>query len=152
MYERGERDRPADKPRQVLDHATEQLLSTLAAERPPGWVAAGCSILSASSDNRKRLARDISAARNRAKQRDLIQRGTLGFGEGPEPMLICWIAAPDSQLPVLSTILREYVGERVEEQGMQRVVGLATTVSSTRPYDALLVLERSAWAPPTSQE
>jgi Holliday junction resolvase-like predicted endonuclease len=152
MYERGERDRPADKPRQVLDHATEQLLSTLAAERPPGWVAAGCSILSASSDSRKRLARDISAARNRAKQRDLIQRGTLAFGEGPEPMLICWIAAPDSQLPVLSTILREYVGERVEEQGMQRVVGLATTVSSTRPYDALLVLERSAWAPPTSQE
>jgi hypothetical protein len=148
LYEHGDREQPAPKPRQALDEASRRLIEVLAAERPPGWVAAGCSLLSASSKSRKALAGELAAARIRARERDNIQRGTQGFGEGPEPMLICWIVAPDTEAPVLSEILETYVAERVEEFGLQRVLGLGLTVSSERPYDALLVLERSSWSNP----
>lgn len=147
LYERGLRSTPAPKPRQRLDRTTEAILATLVQERPPGWVGAGCTLLTASGQSLKKLGRDLRGARRRAQQRKLIQRGTYGYESGPDSMLICWIVAPDSEAPHLGEILNKYVRERVDEFGLQRVLGLGLTVSSDRPYDALLTLEHAVWEP-----
>lgn len=147
LHQRGLRSVPAPKPQQQLDNATRRLLTTLVHERPPGWVGAGCTLLGASGQSLENLGRDLSDARHRAQQRNLIQRGTYGYEPGPDSMLICWIMAPDSQAPHLAEILENYVAERVEEFGLQRVLGIGLTVSSRRAYDALLTLEHSIWEP-----
>jgi hypothetical protein len=44
--------------------------------------------------------------------------------------------------------LRDLVDERLGELGVQPVVGFGLTVSSQRPFDALLVIEPARWGSP----
>jgi hypothetical protein len=99
LFEHGERERPAPKPRQRLDDTTRRVLATLAGERPPGWVPAGCMLLSAGTDSRKEIWRDLAAARRRARRKQLVQRHTYGYLDEPEPMLICSVVVPDGDGP-----------------------------------------------------
>jgi len=148
LYERGLRKERAPKPTLQLERATQRFLKTLTTERPPGWVAAGCAILNASGESGEGILRQLRDARRRARQRDNIQRGMYCYDDGPEPMLICWVAVSDHGAHQLSGILREYVSERLEEHGVRRVLGIGLTASSRRAYDALLVLEQSRWTLP----
>lgn len=143
LWAHGERETSAPKPSMNLDKRTRDFLDLLCEERPNGWVAAGCSLLEPHGEARVRLWKEAERLRRRAERRNLIQRGTLGFGTGPTPMLICFIAVPDSQSRFLLPALEKLVDERLEEHGEQRVLGFGLTAGSTRPYDALLVVERS---------
>lgn len=152
LFDHGDRSTPAKKPRQRLDQHTKRLFDTLATERPPGWIAAGCSFLDISGDSRKRVLRDMRAARRKALQRGMVQRGTRGSEDVPGGLLLCWVVVPDEGANVLRAHLEEYVAERFEAHGIQRVLGLGITTSTARPYDALLVAEQSLWNPPRSTE
>lgn len=150
LFQRGLRDTPAEKPRQQIDQGSERILRCLADERPPGWVAAACTILEASGESQEELGRSLKKARRRARKRGLVQRGTYGYSSGEEPMLICFVVVPDDRVSTLAQALEDYVSERLEEAGLQRVLGLGIAASTERPYDALLVLERSVWNAPRS--
>jgi hypothetical protein len=143
LYEQGIRKRPAAKPRQRLDDKTRRFLTALTTERPPGWVAAGCSLLDVSDESRRDLHAKMRAARRAARSRGKVQRGTKGFVEVPGDLLICWVVVPDSGADLLSEHLARYVEERLTEWGLQRVLGVGITVSSQRPYDSLMVLEQT---------
>jgi hypothetical protein len=142
LYEQGLRTRPAPKPRQRLDDKSRRVLTLLTKERPPGWVAASCSLLDVSDESRRHLHADMRAARHAARSGGKVQRSTKGFEQVPGDLLISWVVVPDDGAHVLSEHLAEYVNERLEEWGLQRVLGLGLTASSRRPYDALIVLER----------
>jgi hypothetical protein len=148
LFEHGERKRPAPKPRQRLDHTTRHVLTTLAHERPPGWVPAGCILLSAGTESRKGIWRNLAAARHRARQKKLVQRHTYGFTDEPDPMLICSVVVPDGDGPHILTALRTYVQEQFEEHGIHRVLGLGVEASSKRPYEALVIVENATWTLP----
>jgi hypothetical protein len=100
-----------------------------------------------SADSRERVHREMRDGRKRSLQRGKVQRGTLGFHGVPGGLLLTWVIVPDDGATVLRSHLEEYVAERLQEHGLQRVLGLGITASTTRPYDALLVCERSLWAP-----
>jgi hypothetical protein len=148
LYEQGTRKRHAPKPRQRLDDKSRRFLTALTTERPPGWVAAGCSLLDVSDESRREVHAAIRAARRAARSRGKVQRGTQGFVEVPGDLLISWVVVPDDGADVLSEHLAEYVEDRLAEWGLQRVLGIGLTASSQRPYDALFVLDR----PPTSNQ
>lgn len=150
LYEQGLRQVPAPKPTMGLDRSTRAFLDLLCSERPPGWVAAGCALLDVSDAARKRLWRDLDKLRPRARSRTRAQRGTYHFENAPGSMLICAVVLPDNEASRASQVLRDLVDARLEEFGDQRVLGLATTVSSSRPYDALLTVERTWWEPPAA--
>lgn len=145
LFQRGLRQTPAEKPSQQLDQGTEEIIQCLEDERPPGWMAAGCTVLEASGKSQKELGRALDKARRRARKRGLVQRGTYGYSSGTEPMLICFVVVPDDHGSTLAHALENYVSERLEEAGLQRVLGLGLVASTERPYDALLVLERGTW-------
>lgn len=142
LYDQGLRTRPAAKPRQRLDDKSRQVLTLLTKERPPGWVAASCSLLDVSDESRRNLHADMRAGRHAACSRGKVQRGTKGFEQVPGDLLISWVVVPDDGANVLSGHLAEYVKGRLREWGLQRVLGLGLAASSRRPYDALIVLER----------
>jgi hypothetical protein len=147
LSERGQRNTPAPKPHQRLDPHTRAVLDCLVSERPPGWVAAGCTLLDMSPDSRKRLHRDMRASRRRAQARGLLQRGVMEFGEGPDSMIGCFVVAPDEASTQLLDALGDWVAQRVEPS-FGRALGLGYTVSSVRPYNALVVIEPSTWKLP----
>ena len=86
---------------------------------------------------------NVQKLRRKARERDKVQRFTFVFDEGPEPMLICSVIVPDSEARFVGEHLSACVTERVEEHGMRRVLGLGHVVSSSRPYDALAVVEKT---------
>lgn len=148
LWDRGIRTTPAPKPRQGLDTNTERLLDFLTDVRPAGWIPASCAVLDISSETREQLHKQIAEARKRADTRGSVQRGTLVFGEATRPFLLIWLVVPDDGRSALQDLLRDLADERLEEHGVQPVVGLALTVSSARPFDALLVLEPARWGAP----
>lgn len=148
LYEHGQRQTPAPKPSMRLDKTTRAFLDLICEERPPGWVAAVCALLDVNSDARKRLWRSMDKLRPLARQRARPQRCTLGFETAPEPMMICAAVLPNDQADWLAEILQDLVEERVAQHGIQRVLGIATTVGSRRPYEALSILDRRWWQPP----
>jgi hypothetical protein len=148
LHERGMRSNPAPKPGMSVDRTSRAFLETVCDERPPGWVPAGCMLLDADGSARKKLWKAIDKVRPRARERGRPQRCTLGFGSAPDPMMICAVVVPNEDAEHLSDSLEELVTERVEEYGIQRVLGIGTTVGSRRPYEALGVLDRKWWEPP----
>lgn len=142
LYDQGIRRRAARKPRQRLDQHSRTFLTALSKERPPGWIAAGCSLLDVSDESRRALHQELRTARRTARSKGNVQRGTRGFEEIPGDLLISWVVVPDNGASVLSEHLADYVEERLAEWGLQRVLGIGLTASSRRSYDALLVLER----------
>jgi len=148
LFEHGERERPAPKPRQRLDDTTRRVLTILAGDRPPGWVSAGCMLLSAGTDSREEIWRDLAAARRRARRKQLVQRHTYGYLDEPEPMLICSVVVPDGDGPHILTTLQSYVEERMAENSIRRVLGLGFEASSKRPFEALLIVDDAIWTLP----
>ena len=75
----------------------------------------------------------------------MVQRGTLGLEDVPGGLLLRWVVVPDEGANVLRAHLEEYVAERFDEHGTQRVLGLEITTSTARPCDALLVAAQPLW-------
>jgi hypothetical protein len=145
LYEHGQRTTPAPKPQQRLDRHSRQLLGFLVDERPPGWVAAGCTLLDLSPDSRKSVHREIRAARRRAKDRGLMQRGVFEFADGPDALLVAFVVAPDEASGQLRGQLSAWVTERLDSSSVERVLGLGLTTPSSRAFDALVVVEPAVW-------
>ena len=142
LYERGVRDAPAPKPAMSLPKGSRAFVELLCSERPDGWVEAGCTMLEIDSDAQAEFWKDIKKMRKRARRRGKVQRRCLSFTEGAEPLLVCAVIAPDAGRDSLLDSLRRYAGERIEEWGRQRVLGIGRAASSKRPYDALVVISR----------
>jgi hypothetical protein len=148
LYERGMRTTPAEKPSMRLDKTSREFLDLLCEERPPAWISAACMLLDINADARKKLWKAIDKLRPLARQRRRPQRGTFGFQSAPDPMMICAVVVPNENRNRLSDVLEDLVETRVNELGLQRVLGIAVTVGSRRPYEALGVLDRKWWEPP----
>lgn len=140
LHERGLRQAPAPRPTMSVPRGTRNFLELICAERPDGWVQAACTMLSPDHDAQAALWKDLKKMRKWARQRKKVQRRMLAFTH-PEPMMICVVVAPTGAEGHLADSLAAYVGERLEEEGRQRVLGIGSVVASKRPYDALLVLE-----------
>jgi hypothetical protein len=145
LWTKGTRTKAASKPRQDLDPDTEGLLDFLTDQRPPGWIPAGCALLEMSGETRKELHEQVAEAQTRAAARGSVQRGTMLFAEVARPFLVLWLVAPDEGRARLQEFLRDLVDERLNEHGLQPVVAFGLTVSSPRPFDALVVLEPADW-------
>lgn len=145
LYDKGLREEPAAKPGVKLDKTTRSALDLLHAERPDGWVAVACTLLDPASEARHDLWKHVQKMRRRARERQKVQRLTLGFEDAPDPILICSIVVPDTNRQFLAEHLEQCVAERVEQYGLQRTLGLGHVVSSRRPYDALVVFEKAWW-------
>lgn len=143
LHDQGMRKRAAPKPRQRLDQDSRDFLTLLSEERPPGWIAAGCSLLDVSHESRRALQKDMSDARRSARSRGKVQRGTMGFQGVPGDLLIIWVVVADDGASVLADQLADYVDDRLTEWGLQRGLGIGLTAGSRRSYDALVVVERS---------
>jgi hypothetical protein len=152
MWERGIRTTEAPKPRHDLDPETERFLDFLTKERPPGWISTGCALLEISGQARTQFHDHLETARQRAAERQTVQRGTLGFTGPPRDFLISWVVVPNEGRPVLEQLVRDYVSERLDDFGVQPVVAFGLLSSSERPFDSLLVLELATWQPSQSQE
>jgi hypothetical protein len=148
LYERGMRTTPAEKPSMRLDKTSRAFLDLLCEERPPAWISAACMLLDISTDARKKLWKAIDKVRPLARQRRRPQRCTFGFQSAPDPMMICAVVLPNENRDRLSDALEELVETRVDEHGFQRVLGIAVTGGSRRPYEALGVLDRKWRTPP----
>lgn len=140
MWERGDRVTPAPKPRQRLEPETERILDFLDEHRPPGAIPAACALLDISSEAREQVHRHVGEARQRARARNRVQRGTHGFTDAPRPFFVSWLVVPDEARSVLQDVLRDHVEERLDEFGVMAVVAFGFCASSARPFDALLVL------------
>jgi hypothetical protein len=148
LHEKGMRETPAPKPSMRLDKTSRAFLDLICEERPPGWVSAACALLDVNGDARKRLWKAIDKLRPLARERARPQRCTLGFETSPDPMMICAVVLPNKDADRLAEVIEDLVEERVTEHGLQRVLGISTTVASRRPYDALTILDRKWWEPP----
>lgn len=148
LHERGLRKTPAAKPSMLLDKNSRSFLDLLCEERPPGWISAACALLDIDHKARKRLWKAIDKIRPRARQRANPQRCTLMFETAPDPMMICAVVVPNEDVGRLAEALEDLVETRITEHGLQRVLGIGTTVASRRPYEALSVLDRRWWEPP----
>jgi len=145
LYNRGIRKTAAPKPAMKLDKSSVTALEYLHKERPDGWVAAVCTLLEPAGVVRKDLWKRVQQLRRKARERDKVQRATLGFNEGPVEMMIINVVVPDTDSVHVGDHLEACIAERVDEHGLQRVLGLGHIVSSKRPYDALAVLEHAWW-------
>jgi hypothetical protein len=150
LYDKGLRERPAPKPTMRLHDGPRRFLDLLCSERPTAWIAAGCTLLDMNGAARKRLWKDAKRLRRRARERELVQRATYGFEDAPEPILVCWIVVPDDDAEHVGEHLVRCVDERITEHGEQRALGIGSVVSSERPYDALVVVEKRRWEPPAA--
>jgi hypothetical protein len=63
----------------------------------------------------------------------MVQRGTLGLEDVPGGLLLRWVVVPDEGANGSSAHREEYVAERFDEHGTQRVLGLEITTSTARP-------------------
>lgn len=147
LHERGLRQTPAPKPAMQLDKTSRSFLDLICDERPPGWISAACALLDANHAARKKLWKAIDKMRPLARKRGRLQRCTLGFDATPEPMMMCAVVVPNDESRV-AEVLQELVETRVSEHGPRRMLGIGTTVASSRPYEALSILDRSWWEPP----
>jgi hypothetical protein len=150
LYEQGLRETPAPKPSINIDDTTRRFLDVICEERPPAWVPAACSMLEMSGAARSELWEGVENLRALAVERDRPQRCTLWFEEGPIPMLVCAVVMPDADVARTNEALHALVEERMAEFGPQRVLAIGTTVSSDRPYTALLVVEK-VWRGPSTE-
>lgn len=141
MYEKGKRDKPAEKPRMAIPKASRSFLDLLSEERPPGWIQAGCLMLDAGSDGQKAFWSKTKKMRRLARQRKKAQRLTHGYSQDADPMMHCAVVVPKDRGPELGTVLTDYVEQRFGEFGEQRTLGIGCAVGSERPYDALLIFE-----------
>lgn len=66
-------------------------------------------------------------------------------------MLICCVVVPDGNRPHILAALRTYVEERINENGINRILGIGFEASSKRPYEALVVLDKATWTLPDDQ-
>lgn len=140
LHERGLRQTPAPKPAMSVPRGTRDFLELICTERPEGWVQAACTMLNPNHDAQATFWKGLEKMRKRARQRTRVQRRMDAF-KHPEPMMICAVVAPANSENHLADSLAAYVGERLEEEGRQRTLGIGSVVTSKRPYDALLVLE-----------
>jgi hypothetical protein len=141
LYEHGIRSEPAPKPEMKLPPGSTQFLDLLCSERPSAWVQAGCALLDASSDAQAEFWKTLKKLRKRARKRKRVQRVALSFKE-PTPLLFCAIAAVGASGDDLLESVKAQVVERFEELGAQRTLAIGSAVSSKRPYDALVVVDR----------
>jgi hypothetical protein len=152
LHERGKRRTPAPKPAMSLDKTSRAFLDLICTERPPGWVPGACMFLDMNGEARKKLWKAIDKVRPRARARHRAQRCTLGFESAPDPMMVCAVVLPNEEHDRLGEVLEELVETRLSEHGIQRILGIAVTVASKRPYEALGVLERKWYEPPPDPE
>jgi hypothetical protein len=143
LHQRGLRQTPAPRPAMSVPPGTREFLDLICTERPECWVQAACTMLDPDRDAQAGLWKDLKKMRKQARQRKRVQRRMLGF-EHPESMMICAVVAPADAEGHLAGSLAAYVGERLEDEGRQRVLGIGSMVTSKRPYDALLVIEHQA--------
>jgi len=141
LYEQGIRSESAPKPEMKLPSGSTQFLDLLCSERPSAWVQAGCALLDASSDAQAEFWKALKKLRKRARKRKRVQRVALSFKE-PTPLLFCAIAAVGASGDALLESVQAQVAERFEELGAQRTLAIGSAVSSKRPYDALVVVDR----------
>jgi hypothetical protein len=141
LYEQGIRSEPAPKPEMKVPPGSAQFLDLLCLERPTAWVQAGCALLDASSDAQAEFWKALKKLRKRARKRKRVQRVALSFKE-PTPLLFCAIAAVEPPGDALLGSVKAQVAERFDELGAQRTLAIGSAVSSKRPYDALVVVDR----------
>lgn len=153
LHEQGMRETPAQKPRMNLDDETRAFLDLLCDERPPpAWAAAASVVLDMNGAGRVEFWDALREIRNRTIARERPQRCTLDFPEDLDPMIVCGAVVPDDDDARLPEVLRELVAERLAEHGIQRVLAIGRAASSTRPYDALVVVDRSWRELPTPDD
>jgi hypothetical protein len=145
LFDRGLRSVSAPRPRSSLDATTRAVLTLLNVERPPGWVAASCSLLDPDDSARRKLWSNVARLRGQATRRNSVQRMGLIFDSPSRPFMICSVVVPDDAADLLSHLER-YVREQIDEFGSRRVLGFAHRSSSKRPYDAMLLGEHRWWA------
>lgn len=143
LYERGLREAPAPRPAMKLDDASRRFLDLICSERPDGWMPAACTFLEVSGEARKRFWKDMKRLRRWAIERTKVQRGTLGFTEARDPMVLCFAVVPDEDREHVLDYVGNLVSERLDELGEHTVLGLGVGASSKRPYDALVVVDRT---------
>jgi hypothetical protein len=132
LHQHGMRTTPAPKPSMRVDKKSRTFIDRICDERPPGRMSAAGMLLDVNGEARKRLWKAIDNAALGAttgasatvhiglrvgtrSDDDLCDRGTQRAGG----------ASGD--------VLDELVGTRVQEHGLQRVLGIGTTVGSTQP-------------------
>jgi hypothetical protein len=148
LYLRGRRKRPAPKPTQELSHDLRLLLEFLEHERPPGHLAAACTLLDFSLLGRKRLLRDLDRLRRRARRRDAVERGTYVANARDATTLVTIVAVPQSRTSRLSLLLQSHTREHLEMHKPDRALGMGVVVGSSRVLDAMLVVEPGVWELP----
>jgi hypothetical protein len=144
LYEKGERDKPAERPRMAVPEESRSFLDLLCEERPPGWVQAGCLMLDAGSDGQDEFWNTVRKMRDLAGRRKKAQRLTYGYSQDSDPMMHCALVSPEGDETRLSSALAGYIEEQLEECGWQRTLGIGCAVGSERPYDSLLILDSAA--------
>ncbi len=150
LYRHGPRTDPAPMPRQSLPSGTRDFLDKLSTVQPQGWIAAACTLLEAGSKTQNKLWKDIARLRRRAQKRNVIQRFTMQFVDGVEPMLLLGVVVPESQSERLDDAMDHLVDQRVAELGMQRALAFGCLATSDQPFDALSILERRKYVPPAA--
>lgn len=148
FHKRGMRSKPAPKPTQGLPEATLDLLTLLEAERPPGHLAAACTLLDVNRDSQDKLFQELRRLRVRAAKRGLVQRLVLAFEGMPGRALITVVAVPASEGGDLPLYLRDHLEQQLEEHEVDRALALGVVAGRSTPIDALLVLEPGVWELP----
>jgi hypothetical protein len=148
--ERGLRS-PAPRPQQEFGQGVGELLLFLEQHRPPGGIAAACSILDLATSAREGLMRDLRNLRARAATRDKVQRLSRWLVE-PYELMFCIVAVPADERLRLPLYLRSYVAERLTAEPLGRVLAIGVSAGSAEPLEALLVIEPGVWELPARPE
>ena len=147
FYSHGHRTAPAPRPQHALDRATVAVLSQLAEDRPPGWIAASCALLDPEGAARAAFLATCKQLRGRARRCGRAQRCAQHYSADATAasLLLCAVVVPDAGKGHLTALLHEYIAERLEAEPAERVVAFGITVASRKAFDALVVLEPSLW-------
>jgi hypothetical protein len=145
LWNHGEREREAPRPKMNLDARTCAFLDLICAERPNGWVPAACMFLDTHEDARREFWKQIQRLKARARKREITQRLTHGY-ETDDPFTICAAVVVAAAQERVLDVLRRLVDQRRAELGFQRALGIGVAIDSSRPYDALVVYERAWWS------
>ena len=145
LHDRGLRDHPAPKPHQRLGPFAQRMLDSSV----PNARAAGSRPDAPSCTRVRRLGNESAATWTRPG----IGRASATWSSEaptrsvthPNPCSSAGSLPPIVRLLIFWSSSEDLVEDARDDPGSPRVLGLALTESSPRPYDALLVVESRIW-------
>lgn len=144
-------DPSVPRPAQQLGSQTRKVLEFLDTHRPPGAMAAACSLLDIATASREEMLDELTDLRRLAGRRGRVQR-SMRLVTHPYTLMLCTLAVPESGRGSLSDELARYADERLAEQEAQRVLALGVSAGNSLPLEALLVLEPPVWQLPEAAD